>query len=470
MSLKDTDIKVKLRVFTGDNPARQFEGGQQRGGNFSCLCGVNVKEHSNLVHCYRNQFLSLEERRRLIIKGDLWKKLETGETNPFQKLKKDELITELEHHEIWVDNEKKAELMDKLSTKLHGICRPAALMCDDPTKSANDISIQDYEVLFCEPLHDITNVVQNIIAELPFHVPKEIQKEFEQFSNTTIGDKNQIKGSDARLYAIKLAKFISTKYEESKIHEDFLFLVNSLVEIIQISYSNFKNRNPRQILRLYNQCFKFATLSKLIFGKPAKLTARKFFGSHYHGITVHLPETYRIFCLKSIIPEQEERSFGDLRRLSLQTTNRHAEYVVDNAVLRFTIQQQINSKPDTLKKQNSMISHQSKLLEKRGNTIFSNEFVKKNPVLFQAHLERISDFMLAGKDVWWSWVEGGIEFYDGEDEPCRRQEGPRIHNFTSFNLHRETSFLASVWKTCVDKFAEGLLKLPIKRIKVSRHD
>lgn len=140
--------------------------------------------------------------------------------------------------------------------------------------------------------------------------------------------------------------------------------------------------------------------------------------------------------------------------------------MVDNAVLRFTIQQQINSKPDTLKKQNSMISHQSKLLEKRGNTIFSNEFAKKHPVLFQANLERISDFMLAGKDVWWSWVEGGIEFYDGEDEPCRRQEGPRIHNFTSFNLHRETSFLASVWKTCVDKFAEGLLKLSIKRIKV----
>uniref|UniRef100_A0A8W8ML50 Uncharacterized protein n=1 Tax=Magallana gigas TaxID=29159 RepID=A0A8W8ML50_MAGGI len=113
-----------------------------------------------------------------------------------------------------------------------------------------------------------------------------------------------------------------------------------------------------------------------------------------------------------------------------------------------------------------MISHPSKLLEKRGNTIFSNEFVKKNPVLFQAHLERILDFMLAGKDVWWSWVEGGIEFYDGEDEPCRKQEGPRINNFTSFNLHRETSFLASVWKTYVDKFAEGLPKLPIKRIRM----
>lgn len=54
MSLKDTDIKVKLLVFTGNNPARQFEGGQQKGGHFSVRSGVSVKDHSNLVHCYRN--------------------------------------------------------------------------------------------------------------------------------------------------------------------------------------------------------------------------------------------------------------------------------------------------------------------------------------------------------------------------------------------------------------------------------
>ena len=37
--------RIRLRVFTGDNPARQYEGGQQRGGNYSCLCGVNVTDH-----------------------------------------------------------------------------------------------------------------------------------------------------------------------------------------------------------------------------------------------------------------------------------------------------------------------------------------------------------------------------------------------------------------------------------------
>lgn len=146
-------------------------------------------------------------------------------------------------------------------------------MCKDPLKSAKGININNYEVLSCEPLHDITNIVQNIITELPFHVLKEIQKEFEIFSSTTIGDKNQIKGSDARLFAVKLAKFIQTNYDASKIDEQFLSLVNSLVEIIQISYSNFSNRN---ILRLYNLCFTFAILSRNIFGNPAKLTSRNF--------------------------------------------------------------------------------------------------------------------------------------------------------------------------------------------------
>lgn len=314
--------------------------------------------------------------------GKNWKK---GETNPFQKLRKEEIAVELEYHNIWTDKETKSELSNILTQKLHGICRPPALMCKDPLKSAKDININNYEVLSCEPLHDITNIVQNIITELPFHVPKEIQKEFEIFSSTTIGDKNQIKGSDARLFAVKLAKFIKTNYDASRIEEKFLSLVNSLVQIIQISYSNFSNRNPRNILRLYNQCFTFAILSRNIFGNPAKLTLRKFFGSHFHSTTVHLPETYRLFCLRSIIPEQEERSFGDLRRISLQTTNRQAKYVVDNAVLRFTIQQKINSKPDTIKKQDSVISHQANLLGKRSNSIFKEVFIQKNPLLFQAH-------------------------------------------------------------------------------------
>jgi hypothetical protein len=38
-----------MRIFTGNNPARQFECGQQRVGNYSCLCGIHVTDHSNLA-------------------------------------------------------------------------------------------------------------------------------------------------------------------------------------------------------------------------------------------------------------------------------------------------------------------------------------------------------------------------------------------------------------------------------------
>lgn len=40
---------------------------------------------------------------------------------------------------------------------------------------------------------------------------KKTQAEFEAFAVVTVGDKNQLKGSDARLFAVKLAKFASQK-------------------------------------------------------------------------------------------------------------------------------------------------------------------------------------------------------------------------------------------------------------------
>lgn len=134
-----------------------------------------------------------------------------------------------------------------------------------------------------------------------FMYQKKILKEFEIFSSTTIGDKNLIKGSDPRLLAVKLAKFIKTNDDVSEIEKRFLSLVNSLVEIIeiiQISYSNFRNRNHRNILRLYNKCFTFVILFRNIFGNPAKLTSRNFFfGSQFHRTTTfRLPETYRLLC------------------------------------------------------------------------------------------------------------------------------------------------------------------------------
>ena len=64
-------------------------------------------------------------------------------------------------------------------------------MCSNPNIAASEINYQQYEVLACEPLHDITNVVQTIINELPSHIDnKEIKKLYEQFCSQTVGEKN----------------------------------------------------------------------------------------------------------------------------------------------------------------------------------------------------------------------------------------------------------------------------------------
>ena len=104
--------------------------------------------------------------------------------NPFQNLKKDEIIDELEARGI--DTYRiitKSPLQENLTEELHGICRPPALMLTNPQKSTEEHNIDGYEVMQCEPLPDICNVVQHIIEELPHHVGDQRTKnEFEKFS------------------------------------------------------------------------------------------------------------------------------------------------------------------------------------------------------------------------------------------------------------------------------------------------
>ncbi|XP_052075911.1 uncharacterized protein LOC127714002 [Mytilus californianus] len=58
----DYEIQDCLRLFSGDGPARQFEGGQQRGGNYPCLCGVHAEQHTNLLHCFHVSAQDLDDR------------------------------------------------------------------------------------------------------------------------------------------------------------------------------------------------------------------------------------------------------------------------------------------------------------------------------------------------------------------------------------------------------------------------
>jgi hypothetical protein len=457
---QEGESKYILRFFSGDGPARQFEAGHQRGGNYSCLCGIKTKDHANLEHAYSIAPPSLKQRAKVFKDGTLWKKFSLTNPSPFANLKKEDLAKELRARGHDTVNKNKGQLQEELSSILTGIQRPPALM------TADDISdlLEKYEIPPCEPLHDITNVVQNIITELPCHIENlETQKEFEKFQTSTIGDKNQLKGSDARLFAVKLAMFVHLKFLDKKISKDIYDLCTTLVEIISICYS--QQRTTKKILRLYNLTFKFSLLSKSIIGVPKKMTTRKFFGCHFHCLTVHAPETYRMICLRSLVPEQEERTFGDLRSISQNTANRQCGRIIDNAVLRFNAQQMDDTRKDYVKHQESVISHQAKFLPKSGNSTFNIDFVLKRSTLFQAHYQRIADFMLGGQDMWWSLSDGMLTFHDGPEEPDFRAYPP-LRNFRSMSCSNQQSLLAEDWRMCVHECEASRLSLPLPRIKI----
>ncbi|XP_071138708.1 uncharacterized protein [Mytilus edulis] len=421
----------------------------------------------NLECCYQMMPLDLEDRRKLVVEGSCWRKIKDGIINPFQNLKKEELIDELEERGVDTFHMNlKSRLQEELTSVLHGICRPPALLMTQPDKTSTEMNIEGYEVMPCEPLHDICNIVQNIITELPHHVEnKETKAELENFCSKTIGDKNQIKGSDARHFAIQLAQYVSTEQQHNKISEDTVNLIQVLVEIINIAYSSEEKRSPRQILRLYNLTFLFGVLTKSVIGTPVKITTRKLYGCHFHSLVVHLPEVYRIINTKSILCEQEERSFGSLRRIAETTTNRKPGWIIDNTIIRYNAQQKSDDRCDSFAKQDSTISRQAKRLPHRKNTIFTKKLLSGKSSVVQSHLARIADFIIPGDQIWWHYDGENVVFHDSIDEPNFRLEGPPLSNYRSTSLKKEITNVNRIWESCIATVKLQKLIVPILRLK-----
>ena len=59
---------------------------------------------------------------------------------------------------------------------MHHIQTPPALMYYNPHNDIHQISLQIYEILFNEPLHDMSNHIKNLYTELPYHIEKEHRK------------------------------------------------------------------------------------------------------------------------------------------------------------------------------------------------------------------------------------------------------------------------------------------------------
>ncbi|CAC5405127.1 unnamed protein product [Mytilus coruscus] len=343
---KGINFNDKIRICSGDNPARQFESGQQRGGQYSCLCGVDSKSHINLELCFKHKACTLEERRQIIMQGKIVSKmLKEKNLNPLRNMKK--MIDELEDRHV--------------NTHTWG----------KPSCNKNSMT-------FYMPLHDLSNFIINFINELPHHADNnDVKSELEAFSSHELNERNQLKGADARKLVIKLCIFIQSLFIQKKVPQEWKTMIEALVDIIHIAYSSEASRSPRQILRLFNSSFLFATLARSIIANPVKMTSRKFYGNHFHSTVTHLPEAYRMINAKSILTEDSERSFGSLKRISENTSNRKAGYIIENAIIRYRAQEDDDDRADSSQKQESEISKLAKSLPPKSRTTLLAEFHKR---------------------------------------------------------------------------------------------
>lgn len=71
-----------------------------------------------------------------------------------------------------------------------------------------DYFIGNYEVLPTEPLHDVKEHIANVLTELPAHLEKEENDEFQNIIQCTFAGKEKLRGCDYCLAAVIVAQYL----------------------------------------------------------------------------------------------------------------------------------------------------------------------------------------------------------------------------------------------------------------------
>uniref|UniRef100_A0A7M5V8A4 Uncharacterized protein n=1 Tax=Clytia hemisphaerica TaxID=252671 RepID=A0A7M5V8A4_9CNID len=309
---------------------------------------------------------------------------------------------------------------------LAGLCRIPAVCFLNPSLSLERINLKHYEISLIEPLHDIKGHIKNMWELLPKHLSKDMEIFFQNELISILGEKDTYRGSDYRLSALFMCWVMEN---HSSCPREIKELLYTLTEISRLAYLPAQKRSPRFILRAYNITYKHTLLCKQIFGSRPSLN--KFYGTYYHSLSVHLPEVFRIIAPSSLFSESEERLFSQIRGILKATSDRKKESIRDVGLIRYQsekIFQKIYGCRDTT---DSRVQVYQQLIDKHENSTFH---LGETDDSWSEHLNRIVDYILPQNDPWWVKKCNMIEFFDGDDQPEERSEGPRMFDFKSTSV------------------------------------
>jgi len=455
IELDGVPIVDKMRVMNGDNPSVEFEDGTQKGGHRGCCgCDGDIRRTEEYDYMSHRKYKTLEEKEMLVISGIEGKK---GGVHPFQKLKINELRQELQargEDDIGL----KPDLQERLNEILGGTTRLPAILYGDSEVELSDLNLEHYEVLFFEPLHCCLNHIAHILIELQHHITDLNTLVLLKETVAVSLNKEKLRCTDYRRALLQVTILLT---KEASIDENVSELLTSFCEMMGVYYAYEEDRNPRQVLRLHNLALKHSLAFKSVLTPPKTMTQRKMFGLYYHGIVDHAPFLYRLICLRSINAELFERFFDRIEDITRKTWSKHAEDLIPNAFLHLQAEDAQIEENEVMATQERELSKLAKGLPQPKNTVIGQRFLMKHSRIWQAHLQKISDYLIVG-EVWWKWNEdGSIEFFDSETEPTSRHCGPHLYPFRSHSIKKVQQHLDNIWLKC----CENPKDLPVHKLR-----
>jgi hypothetical protein len=115
----------------------------------------------------------------------------------------------------------------------------------------------------------------------------------------------------------------------------------------------------------------------------------------------------------------------------------------------------------------SQVTYVAKHLPKLPGTTVKKSFIKHREDSWQQHLQRISPFLTPGEGVWWTSVDGGYHFWDGDEDSNTHVEDDctllhfRQHSITDVEVRR---------KRCWRRVLDEKIVVPAEEVKMYDED
>ena len=363
---EDVEVEDEMRFMNGDNPAANFECGNQHGGHYGCPgCDGHLSMCHDLDYMAQRKYRTLTERQQLVLAGRKGKEAKQL-LNPFKDLKVNELRAEIEARGLGDSDKTKPELAKILNEELGGATRIPALLFGDESVSVESLNLQSYEVLCFEALHCSMNHIKNILEEIPHHISDiDTLIKLKEILAVQL-NKEKKRGVDYR----KTLIYLTIALYQTTTH-DVRALLATLCEMVEIFYAQDRKRSPKLILRLHNLCWRHAILCQKVMTPTTALTSRKLFDIYFHACVSH---SAFLLCLASHCSTNAkmfERLFEELTDIIRKTWNIQVENLVSNAVLHMQAVKTSggNTAVTCIIRQEKEISNMSKGLPKLGNTV-----------------------------------------------------------------------------------------------------